>query len=99
VTVGMAKSAAPTTVAATRAWPWPINPERYNRRAELTGRELEALQELGWQVRRRRGYGPHLPQWPVIARLLQPLDDARMALQWCPDTQHHRRSVTDAIGG
>jgi len=94
----MAKSAAPTTVAATRAWPWPITPERYNRRAELTGRELEALQELGWQVRRRRGYDPHLPQWPVIARLLQPLDDARMALQWCPDTQHHRRSVTDAIG-
>ena len=84
--------------AADRAWRWPIDPSHYNRRTELAALELQALHELGWRVRRRRGYDPDLPQWAVIRRLIRPLDDARAALGWCPDTQAHRRAVTDAIG-
>jgi integrase len=68
----------------------------YDRRPELTGRELEALRRLGVNVRRGRCYDGDAPEWQVIERLLQPLDDARDAM-WCPAPQH-RRAVTDAIG-
>jgi hypothetical protein len=68
----------------------------YDRRPELTGRELEALRRLGINVRRGRCYDGDAPEWQVIERLLQPLDDARDAM-WCP-APLHRRAVTDAIG-
>jgi hypothetical protein len=90
--------AAAATTAAVPAWPWPIDLGRYDRRPELTEREHAGLIALGWQVRRRRGYDPDRVEWKAIARLLRPLDDARAALRWCPDTPAHRRSVTDAVG-
>lgn len=90
-------SAAAIETAAVPAWPWPVDLARYNRQPELTTLELEALRRLGTNVRRRRGYDREAPEWRVVKRLLRPLDDARAAL-WCPDTPHHRRAITDAIG-
>jgi integrase len=59
--------------------------------------EHDALRRLGMSLRRRRCYDRDAPEWPVVSRLLRPLDDARATL-WCPDTPHHRRAITDAIG-
>jgi integrase len=92
------RSAAVSVTVAVPGWPWPIDLARYDRRPELSERERAALAGLGWQVRRRRGFGANRVEWRAIARLLRPLDDARAALQWCPDTPAHRRSVTDAVG-
>ncbi len=93
-----AAPAAALAPAADRAWAWPLDPAFYDRRGELDAAEMRALGELGWLVRRRRGHDPDLAQWRVIGRLLRPLDDARVALGWCPDTRDHQRAVTDAIG-
>ncbi|MET8630907.1 hypothetical protein ABZW30_45725 [Kitasatospora sp. NPDC004669] len=78
-------------------WSWPIAPDRYNRRPDLTVLESEALRRLGMNLRRRRCYDRDAPEWDTIGRLLRPLDDARAAMH-CPDTPHHRRAITDAIG-
>jgi hypothetical protein len=96
--VTAASPAAALAPPADRAWAWPLDPAGYDRRAELDAAESRALGELGWLVRRPRGHDPDLPQWRVIGRLLRPLDDARAALGWCPDTRDHQRAVTDAIG-
>jgi integrase len=91
--------ASPALAQATdRAWAWPLDTSCYDRRDELSTAEIQALEELGWLVRRRRGHNPDLPQWRMIRRLLRPLDDAREGLGWCPDTRDHQRAVTDAIG-
>jgi len=95
--VNSAPPAAVIEAVAAGAWSWPIDSARYNRRPELTSRESAALRRLGMNVRRRRGYVRDAPEWRAITRLLRPLDDARAAL-WCPDTRHHRRAITDAIG-
>ena len=89
-------SAGASEAPAASAWPWPLNTVGYDSRPELTGRELEALRGLGMNVRRGRCFDGDAPQWQVIGRLLQPLDDARDAM-WCPAPQH-RRAATDAIG-
>jgi hypothetical protein len=96
--VTITSPAAVLAPAAGRAWAWPLDPAHYDRRGELDATEIQALGELGWLVRRRRGHNPDLPQWRAIRRLLRPLDDARAALGWCPDTRDHQRAVTDAIG-
>src|SRR5690606_24043234 len=89
--VNATTSAVATEAAAASSWPWPIDLTRYDRRPELDERERTALAGLGWQVRRRRGYDADRVEWRAIARLLRPLDDARAALRWCPDTPAHRR--------
>lgn len=90
-------AAAVTRAASSPTWAWPVHLGRYNRRPGLSKMELEALRRLGMNLRRRRCYNQDAPEWPVINRLLRPLDDARATL-WCPDTPHHRRAITDAIG-
>ena len=90
-------AAAIEETATERAWPRPLDVGRYNRRPDLSALELEGLRHLGTNLRRRRGYVRDVPQWSAVARLLRPLDDARVGL-WCPDTPHHRRAITDAIG-
>ncbi len=94
----MSRGSRPAPTATAPRWAWPIHPERYDRRPELAPAEAEALRELGWEVRRGRGHDPGWPQWGVLGRLVRPLDDARAALGWLPDTALHRRSVTDAAG-
>ncbi|MFJ2444364.1 hypothetical protein ACIOWG_28855 [Streptomyces sp. NPDC087658] len=82
---------------AAPSWPWPVEPDRYDRRAELTGAEREALASLGTDLRRYPGgYAPEDPQWKTVRRLLRPLDDVRSSL-WCPDDGSYRRGVDDAI--
>ncbi|MFC0438025.1 hypothetical protein [Kutzneria buriramensis] len=89
---------AVSKAAGASIWAWPIHSTRYNRSPELTGVELEALRRLGMNnLRRRRCYDGDAPEWALVQRLLRPLDDARAAL-WCPDTTHHRRAISDAIG-
>jgi hypothetical protein len=90
-------SAAVTVTDAAPVWPWPVEAARYDRRPELTANEREALDRLGMDVRRRRGYDRDAPEWRTVERLLRPLDDARAAL-WCPDSRYYRRAITDAIG-
>jgi integrase len=90
-------SAAVTVTDAAPVWPWPVEAARYDRRPELTANEREALDRLGMNVRRRRGYDRDAPEWRTVERLLRPLDDARAAL-WCPDSRYYRRAITDAIG-
>jgi hypothetical protein len=58
-------------------WQWPIDLTRYDRTPTLTPAESAALVALGWEVRRGRGHNLHRPEWAAIARLVQPLDDAR----------------------
>ena len=90
-------SAGVTEAPAAPAWPLPLKMAGYDRHPELTGRELEALRRLGMNVRRGRCYDRDAPEWQVIERLVQPLDDARDAL-WVPASPLHRRAVTDAVG-
>jgi hypothetical protein len=79
-------------------WEWPIDVDRYDRRATLTKPEQEALQYLGLDLRRQLGHNDSAAEWRTIGRLLRPLDDARATLRWCPDVREHRRAVDDAIG-
>jgi hypothetical protein len=80
-----------------RSWQVPIALELYDQTPILAKAEREALQQLGWQLRRRRGYDAARPEWTAIARLLEPLDAARAVLHH-PDTALHNRSGNDAIG-
>jgi integrase len=86
--------------AGSPAWRWPLDLDRYDRRAALTELELASLRTLGWKLRRRirPSCDPDAPEWQTIARLLGPLDDARAALRWGPTTTWHRYAPTDAIG-
>jgi hypothetical protein len=88
-----------TTVAATEVsqWGWPIETDRYQRRAELTDAEREAITGLGWQLRRRRGYDHAATEWHSVGWLVRPLDDAVAALHWSTDTRAHRGFAGDAI--
>ncbi|GLY08657.1 hypothetical protein Acsp01_90360 [Actinoplanes sp. NBRC 101535] len=82
---------------AARSWPWPVRPDRYDRRPELTDAEREALVCLGTNLRRRPGgYDAQAFHWQAVGRLLRPLDDVRSSL-WCPDDGWYRRGVDDAI--
>ena len=71
---------------------------RFDRTAELSQSECDALTTLGWQLRRRRSHDAELPEWDMVGRLLAPLDAARSALCDRPDTPLHRRSANDAVG-
>ena len=90
-------AAAIEETATGRAWPRPLGCGPLRPRPDLSALELEGLRHLGTNLRRRRGCVRDVPQWSAVARLLRPLDDARVGL-WCPDTPHHRRAITDAIG-
>ncbi|MFK0181838.1 tyrosine-type recombinase/integrase [Streptomyces xanthochromogenes] len=85
------------TTDAVPSYSWPVKPDRYDRRPELTSDEREALASLGTDLRRYPGgHDPQAPQWKDVRRLLRPLDDVRSSL-WCPDEGSYRRGVDDAI--
>ena len=80
-----------------RVWTWPVDPASYDRRAALTDRERQALEQLGeglWHPLPQRRTGP---DWQAIDRLVRPLDVAAGAA-WRPDSPHHRHAITDAVG-
>jgi hypothetical protein len=81
-------------------WTFGFDLRRYDRRTWLTDDELAALQELGPVGLRRgrhRGARQREPLWERLARLAQPLDDARAVLRHRDDAAH-RRGSADAAG-
>jgi integrase len=83
-----------------RSWP-AIDLAAYDRSSALTSDEHEALERLGpIDLRRNRARGiPRrtAPSWKTLARLVEPLDAARVALH---HRQHarHRRAGLHAVG-
>src|SRR3954452_15935481 len=70
----------------------------FDRAPVLSRGEREALAALGWQLRRRPGHDAGPAEGRAIARLLAPLDAARLALRDRRGTPLHRRSSRDAVG-
>ena len=80
------------------SWRWPRGAGHYDRR-EMTAVERDALRELGMNLLRRHGHRDDAQLWEPARRLLQPLDDARAALQWQPSAlRQHERFAVDAVG-
>ncbi len=63
---------------------------------ELSSDERAALRSLGWDLRRHYRSNFAHPAWPLVHRLLLPLDAARALLRDVPDTAHSRRCQRDA---
>ena len=76
--------------AATSAWAWPLNVNRFRRRDRLSRAESDALQALGFDLLRLDRDRQH-PGWQAIRRLTAPLDEALAVLHWHPDTVFQRR--------
>ena len=93
----LAPVAIPVRAAAT-AWPWPVDASGGRRQGELTAAELDGLRALGPGLLRRGDCSPGAQSWQPVSRLLGPLDAAREALHWHPDTRHQRRFARDAAG-
>jgi integrase len=89
-------AAVPARAAA--AWSWPAGLGRYRRQGELTAAELDGLRMLGPALLQRGGCDPAALPWQPVRRLLGPLDAARAALHWHPDTARQRRFARDAAG-
>jgi integrase len=90
---------APAGASEQSRWSWPIDLTRYDRTPELSSDELAALVALDWNVRRGRCHDSTRPEWTTIARLVRPLDDARLSLSIpSTNTPYHQRSALDAVG-
>jgi integrase len=95
--VTVTSSAAVTSTTAYSVWPWPMDWGRCARQGQLSVVELDALRSLGLDLLRCGvTRDPDSPSWRAIRRLTQPLDDARSALHWHPDTRHQHRFAGDA---
>jgi integrase len=84
--------------AGARAWPWPVDLARYDRRGLLTKAEADALRSLSLDQLRRDGLDAAAPALRPVARLVRPLADALDALHWPPNDGHRRRYARDAAG-
>ena len=91
-------SAAVPALSRAEAWLSPSGVSRHRRQADLTPAELGALRALGPGLLRRGGWDLGARHWQQVRRLLEPLDEAREALHWHPDTCHQRRFARDAAG-
>jgi hypothetical protein len=78
---------------ADSSWLWPADPQRYDKSPVLSPLERAALRSLGSNVIEWRHETE--PEWPALARILQPLSDARASL-YTP-TRHHRRWADRAV--
>jgi hypothetical protein len=58
--------------------------------------ELDGLRALGLELLRHADRDLGSAPWRAVRKLVQPLDDARSALHWHPDTRHQRRFARDA---
>jgi hypothetical protein len=91
-------NASPAAAAegGDRRWRWPIDPRQYDTTPALRAAEAAAIAELGVDnLRRLARHDPAAGGWPLIRRLLLPLDDAGAALE-SPPTSHRRRAMLDA---
>jgi hypothetical protein len=76
-------------------WVPPVTRPRL--RAAVRAEEAAAISELGLATLRRLKTGdPAAPGWPVIARLLRPLDAVNAGLD-SPPTPHRRRAMLDVV--
>ncbi|MET8878782.1 tyrosine-type recombinase/integrase [Nocardia sp. NPDC004604] len=93
-------SLAATTPTPAPGWPWPINPDRYQRHGRLTTEEIERLSRFAEDFDQFRCSGTTLDAaaWADIGRLVRPLADASAALRWSRDDRHQRRFARDAAG-
>jgi len=89
-------SAAVTEAAAAPAWPWPLDLGGFDRQSGLSAAELDALNALGLDQLRHGDRDRSSAAWRSVRRLVEPLDDARAAVHWHPDTRHQRRFARDA---
>jgi len=69
----------------------------FDRTPELSLAERAALQSLGWNLRRHYRSNLAHPAWPLVHRLLQPLDAARASVRDIPDTVDNQRYQRDAV--
>jgi integrase len=74
-------------------WSWPVDLTRYDRSPEFTSAEREALASLGEDLR-WWGRQPHT-SWSALARVVEPLADARAALE--TSTKHAEVSADAAV--
>ncbi len=92
-------SQAAARQAADPARPWSLGAGGYDRSAALTTAEQNALEALGWELRRwpRRWRDPGQGEWPVLRRLVLPLAAARDHLEVPEENDFQRRSAADAV--
>jgi hypothetical protein len=85
--------------AAAPAWPWSFEVGGYDRSAALTTAEQNALDALGWELRRwpHCWRDPGQGEWPVLHRLILPLATAKDHLEVQKDNEYQRRSAADAV--
>ena len=92
-------SRAAARQAAAPAWPRSLEVAGCDRSAALTTAEQNALEVLGWELRRwphrwrDRGQG----DWPALHRLVLPLATARDCLEVPEENDFQRRSAADAV--
>jgi integrase len=80
-------------------WSWTAGADAYDRSAALTAPELDALEALGWELRRwpRHWKDPRQIEWHTLRRLIVPLAAAREHLEVPENDDFQRRSATDAV--
>jgi integrase len=85
--------------AATAAWSWPAGAVGYDRSAALTVPELDALESLGWELRRwpHHWREPGQGEWRTLHRLILPLAAAKDHLEVAEEDDFQRRSASDAV--
>jgi integrase len=91
----MNRSAAPAAIRAhgdAKPWIWPVTPEAYDRTPTLSVTEVDVLVALGDDVRCWRD---ETRRFVPLLRLLQPLVDARAALE--AQTKHGRHAADSAV--
>lgn len=85
------------TTGDAEGWEFPVTVTRFDRRAELSPSERQALRELkGNPLRRNRARGvPRrtAQEWRALARLVEPLDEARTALHHGDDPRFRRAGL------
>jgi integrase-like protein len=87
------------TAGRAPARPWSLEAVGYDRSAALTTAEQNALEALGWELRRwpHRWRDPGHGDWPALRRLVLPFATARDCLEVPEDNDFQRRSAADAV--
>ena len=84
------QQASPAAAHDASKWQWPIDLSGYDRSPLLTPEEQLTLGALSAELALGRLPNPTTPAWVALARLIGPLDDARLSLVIPPKPAHHR---------